>query len=205
MSIFGRSLSDAVYHAAALPLPQTLGPTVTVNGVPAPIYYASPTQINFQMPSGQAVGMPRIVVSNTALKASSQEFPVVVTAVDPGLFVTTDGRASALNQDLSVHTAGTAQPAGAIIVLYLTGLGSSTPSVSDGIGAPFSDLSLVDGQVAAQIGGKPADVVFAGLAPGLVGTAQVNARIPQGLGPGDHPVFITINGVPSNAGLITVR
>jgi uncharacterized protein (TIGR03437 family) len=30
-------------------------------------------------------------------------------------------------------------------------------------------------------------------------------RIPQGLAPGDQPVFITINGVPSNAGLISVR
>ena len=71
---------------------------MTVNGVQAPLYYASPTQINFQMPSGQAAGMPRIVVNNAALKASSQEFPVALTAVDPGLFVTTDSRASALNQ-----------------------------------------------------------------------------------------------------------
>ena len=41
--------------------------------------------------------------------------------------------------------------------------------------------------------------------PGLVGTAQVNARIPQGLAPGDQPAIITTNGVPSNAGVISVR
>ena len=206
MTIFGRSLSDAVYQASTLPLPQTLGPTsVTVNGAPAPLYYASPTQINFQMPSGQPVGVAQIVVINAALKASSPNFPVLLTAVDPGLFVTPDGRASALNQDLTVHTAGTAQPAGAIIVLYLGGQGSTTPPVPDGTAAPFAPLALVDGQVSALIGGKPADVVFAGMAPGLVGTAQVNARIPQGLAPGDQPAIITINGVPSNAGLISVR
>ena len=207
MTIFGRSLSDAVYQASTLPLPQTLGPaSVTVNGVPAPLYYASPTQINFQMPSGQPVGMAQIVVNNAALKASSQEFPVVLTAVDPGLFVTPDGRASALNQDLTVHTAGTAQPAGAIIVLYLTGLGLDHSVCAGWNRQRRSPRSLWwMGRSAALIGGKPADVVFAGLAPGLVGTAQVNARIPQGLAPGDQPVFITINGVPSNAGLITVR
>jgi adhesin/invasin len=206
MTIFGRVLSDAVYQAPSLPLPQTLGPTsVTVNGVPVPLYYASPTQVNFQMPSGQPVGTAQIVVNNTSLKASSQNYPVVLTAVHAGLFITPDGRAAALNQDLSVHTAATAQPAGGIIVLYLTGQGPTTPPVPDGTGAPASPLSMVNGQVSAQIGGKPAEVVFAGLAPGFVGDTQVNVRIPNGVDPGDRPVFITINGVASNAGVISVR
>jgi adhesin/invasin len=206
MTIFGRALSDAVYQAPSLPLPQTLGPTsVTVNGVPAPLYYASPTQINFQMPSGQSVGTAQIVVNNGFLKAASQSYTVVLTAVDPGLFVSPDGRAAALNQDLSLHSAATPQPAGAIIILYLTGQGLTTPAVPDGAGAPGSPLSVVNGQVSAQIGSIPADVVFAGLAPGFVGDTQINLRIPQGVEPGDRPVFITINGVSSNAGVISVR
>lgn len=206
MSIFGHALSDAVYEASALPLPTALGPTsVTVNGVPAPLYYASPIQINFQMPSGLAVGTAQIVVTNTSLKVSSQNYPVDLTAVDPGLFLTPDGRAAALNQDLSLHGAGTPQPAGAIIIVYLTGQGPTTPGVPDGFGAPGSTLSLVNGQVSAQIGGKPAEVVYAGLAPGFVGDTQVNLRIPQGVDPGDRPVLITINGVTSNAGVISVR
>ena len=50
MSIFGTQLSDGVYQAPAYPLPRKLGPTsVAVNGVVVPLYYASPTQINFQM------------------------------------------------------------------------------------------------------------------------------------------------------------
>jgi adhesin/invasin len=206
MTIFGRALSDAVYQASSLPLPQTLGPTsVTVNGVRVPLYYASPTQVNIQMPSGQPVGAAQIAVNNTSLNASSQNYPVVLTAVHAGLFITPDGRAAALNQDLSLHAAARPQPAGAIIVLYLTGQGPTTPAVPDGTGAPASPLSLVDGQVSAQIGDKPAEVVFAGLAPGFVGDTQVNVRIPQGVDPGDRPVFITINGVPSNAGVISVR
>jgi adhesin/invasin len=206
MTIFGIALSDAVYQAASLPLPDSLGPTtVTVNGVRVPLIYASPTQVNFQMPSALPAGTVQVVVTNAALQASSDSFPVGLIPVDPGLFVTPDGRAAALNQDLTVHTAATPQPAGAIIVLYLTGQGPTSPPVPDGTGAPASPLSMVTGQVAAEIGGKPADVVFAGLTPGLVGDTQVNVRIPQGVDPGDRPVFITINGVPSNAGIISVR
>jgi adhesin/invasin len=29
--------------------------------------------------------------------------------------------------------------------------------------------------------------------------------VPSGLAPGDQPVFITVNGIPSNSGLITVK
>jgi adhesin/invasin len=207
MTIFGNGLSDAVHQAASLPLPNALGPTsVTVNGALVPINYVSPTQINFQMPSGLGAGTVQVVVSNTALQASSAAYPVVLTAVDPGLFVTPDGRAAALNQDLSLHTAATPQPPGAIIVLYLTGQGPTSPPVPDGTGAPASPpFSMVLGQVAAQIGGKPAEVVFAGLTPGLVGETQINVRIPQGVDPGDRPVFVTVNGVSSNAGSISVK
>jgi adhesin/invasin len=206
MTIFGRALSDAVYQATSLPLPTRLGPTsVTVDGTPVPLVYASPTQVNFQMPSGLAAGTVQVVANNTALNASSESFSLVLTSADPGLFVTPDGRAAALNQDLSLHTAATPQPAGAIIVLYLTGPGPTSPPVSDGTAAPGSPLSMVTGQVGAQIDGIAAEVVFAGLTPGLVGSTQVNVRIPQGVAAGDRPVFITINGVPSNAGVITLR
>jgi len=206
MTIFGRSLADGVYQAPSVPLPQILGPTsVTVNGVAAPLYYVSPAQINFQMPSSVAAGTVQIVVNNSLLRAASPNYPLVLTAVDPGLFVTPDGRAAALNQDLSLHSAATPQPAGAIIIVYLTGQGPTTPQVADGTGAPGSPLSLVDGKVSAEIDGKAAEVVFAGLAPGFVGDTQVNVRVPSGIDPGDRQILVTINGVTSNAGLISIR
>jgi adhesin/invasin len=55
------------------------------------------------------------------------------------------------------------------------------------------------------IGGLDAQVTFKGLAPGLAGVAQLNVIVPAGLAAGDQPVFITISGRPSNAGLITVK
>jgi uncharacterized protein (TIGR03437 family) len=38
-----------------------------------------------------------------------------------------------------------------------------------------------------------------------VGLAQLNVIVPAGLAPGDQPVFVSIDGYPSNVGLITVR
>jgi adhesin/invasin len=50
MTIFGRNLATSTMHALVYPLPTTLGTTmVIVNGAPAPLYYVSPGQINFQM------------------------------------------------------------------------------------------------------------------------------------------------------------
>lgn len=52
MAIFGTNLASGVYSAAATPLPTILGNTsVSMNGVPAPLFYVSPNQINAQVPS----------------------------------------------------------------------------------------------------------------------------------------------------------
>ena len=207
MSIFGVNLADAVYQAPTFPLPTQLGPTsVTVNGSVVPLYYASPTQINFQMPAGAPATNVQIAVTNGFTRTrASQDHTSSLTAVDPGLFVTARNRAAALNQDLTVHTPETPQPAGAYIVLYLTGQGPISPPIPDGAAAPVSPLSLITGVVQVAIGGKPAQVAFAGAAPGFAGLSQINAMIPAGLAAGDQPVFITVNGVSSNAGLITVK
>jgi hypothetical protein len=51
-TIFGTNLGAATAIAPGVPLPRQLGGTrVTWNGVAAPLFYVSPTQINFQVPS----------------------------------------------------------------------------------------------------------------------------------------------------------
>ena len=206
MTIFGRNLSTSTMQALVYPLPTTLGTTmVMVNGAPVPLYYVSPGQINFQMPSNAPLGNARVEVNVGGQQVSSFDAqPVMLTAVDPGLYMN-GPRAAALNPDLTPHTAATPQPAGAILAFYLTGQGTVNPAIPDGSAAPVAPLSMLDGTAQATIGGQPAEVTFAGLAPGYAGLAQVNVRIPQGLSPGDHPAFIVINGIPSNAGLISVR
>jgi uncharacterized protein (TIGR03437 family) len=50
----------------------------------------------------------------------------------------------------------------------------------------------------ATIDGQPANVPFAGLAPGLVGVGQVNVVLPETLPPGEHQLVIAIGGVNTN-------
>ena len=54
--------------------------------------------------------------------------------------------------------------------------------------------------VELRIGGRPAEILFAGSAPGLAGLMQVNARIPDPLPPGEQAVELTAAGVPSQSG-----
>jgi adhesin/invasin len=128
-----------------------------------------------------------------------------LTAVDPGVFTNAGNRAAALNQDLTAHTAATPRPAGATILLYTTGGGPISPTLPDGTAAPSSPLSLLTGNVQVSIGGKPAQVSYAGVAPGFAGLSQINVIVPAGLAAGDQPVFVTVDGVSSNAGLISVK
>jgi adhesin/invasin len=176
---------------------------VLVNGIVAPLYYISPNQINFQMPSGTAQGSANVEVITQAGQGS----PVTptITSVQPGLYVYQDLRAKALNQDLTLHTPQTPIPPGNYVLLYMTGTGPTTPPVADGQPAPVNPLATLNGSVEATIGEVPAYVPFAGLAPGFAGLIQVNVRVPSGLASGDQPVFVTINGVSANAGLITVK
>jgi adhesin/invasin len=174
---------------------------VLVNGVAAPLYYVSPSQINFQMPSPTKGPVRVDVVTNAGTGSTTSS----LTSVQPGVFVYPDLRAKALNQDLTLNTPQNPITAGNYVLLFLTGTGPTTPSVADGQPAPTNPLAVLNGSVQVTVGGLAAQVQFAGLAPGFAGLTQINAQIPSGLTPGDQPVFVTINGVPSNAGLITVK
>ncbi|MGA7237318.1 MAG: Ig-like domain-containing protein [Bryobacteraceae bacterium] len=211
MTVLGTNLSDAIYEATTYPLPTQLGPSsVTVNGTPAPLFYASPTQINFQMPASVTASLAQVVVNNEATagnraqRASRPQF-APLTVVAPGLFVAGGNRASALNADLSTHTPATPIPAGGYVILFITGEGPVTPPLPDGTAAPASPLSLINAPVQVSIGGRTAQVTFQGVAPGFAGLAQINAIVPSGLAPGDQPVFVSVGGVSSNSALITVK
>lgn len=63
-----------------------------------------------------------------------------------------------------------------------------------------------DGNATATIGGMPAPVSFAGLAPGFIGPYQVNVQAPQGVAAGDAvPVILSIGATASNIVTISVH
>jgi len=182
ISIFGTSLTAGdTAQATSIPLPTTLaGTTVAVNGRAAPLFFASPLQINAQFPVEVGAG-PATVVVTTAAGASPAE-TVPVAPVAAGVFAldgTGRGAALALHTDGRLVTAEQPARRGEALMLYATGLGATTPQLASGTAAGASPLVTTVSTPVITVGGVRAEVLFSGLAPNFVGLNQVNIRIPS--------------------------
>jgi uncharacterized protein (TIGR03437 family) len=93
---------------------------------------------------------------------------VPLLAVQPGIFF-----------DAGSGRAAAIDRGGRIFELYGTGLGAATG-------------------VSAQVGGRAADVLFSGLAPGFVGLFQINIRVDGSVAAGEQPASIAAAGIASN-------
>ena len=202
-SLYGSGLAISTATANSFPVPASLGgASIAVNGLAAPIFYASPSQINFQIPFETAAGTASVSLTVNGAVAGTAVVPIQNIA--PGLFTEPGGGAAALNQDGSVNFPGRPATAGSEIAVFLTGLGPVEPVVGTGAAAPASLLSTTKSAVSAFIGYMPAPVKFAGLAPGFAGLYQVNLIVPQ-LPGGQYSLQVSIGGVSSNAAGIDVR
>lgn len=202
VSLYGPAAVSAA-QPPAFPLPAYLnGVNVTVNGQLAPLFYVGPNQINAQVPADLEAGNAAVAV--TVNGAAAGTGALTIQPVSPGLFTLPGNRAAALNQDSSVNSEASPAASGSVIAAYLTGLGATDNPVASGVAAPSNPLSRVTATVTATVGGQPATVEFAGLAPGWVGLYQVNLMVPQ-LTPGDYPLQISAGGVPSNSATVSVR
>ncbi len=156
--------------------------TASVAGLPAQILYAGPTQINFVIPPNvtPATGVALEILRGHDLLLSTQ---INITDAFPALFTSTEmgtGQVAAINVVGSgaVSYNGANPPAapaarGSYIELFGTGFGAANPPGSDG-------LSWLAESVTATIGGVPAQVTFAGLAPNYTtGLQQINLQIPE--------------------------
>jgi uncharacterized protein (TIGR03437 family) len=170
---------------STLPVPVVLGDTqVTVNGTPAPLFFVSPSQINFVIPieaptSGNAT-LNVIRVSTGQILGSTL---VPMAPASPGLFTLNasgSGQVAAVNQDGSINGQSHPAPWNSIVSLYGTGSGLVPNEPADGV-APTGALSTpTSPQVVIGDQYVPAgNVTYSGLAPGLVGVWQLNVQIPN--------------------------
>ena len=73
LSVFGANLSNATQSAAGSPLPYSVaGVSATVNGVAAPVFYASPTLLNIQIPYAEGAGPAVLGINNNGQIAGFQ-------------------------------------------------------------------------------------------------------------------------------------
>ncbi|MCH7978302.1 MAG: hypothetical protein IH935_04915 [Acidobacteria bacterium] len=207
-SLFGTNLATETVAAVELPLPRTLaGTQVLVNDVPAPLFFVSPFQINFQMPPDVSGTTAELVVVSAGVRGLPE--PVSVSPERPGIFTAVSGgtgQGAVLNQDFTFNSSQNPAAAGSVIQVFATGLGATDPPSEPGEPAGASPLSNTITTPDVLIGGIPADVFFSGLAPGFVGLYQVNVGIPAGTAPGAEVSLVLIqNGISSNTVSIAVQ
>lgn len=203
IAIKGTGLAQSVASALGFPLPLTLGgASVSVNGISAPLLYASSGQINAQVPFEAGTGQMslNVTVAGNVVGTAS----VTIRGVAPGLFLMGGGQAAVVNDSGTVNGPSAPASAGSFVAAYLTGLGPVDNAVASGDAASANPISQTTNRVTATVGGQTAQVLFAGLAPGFAGLYQVNLVIPQ-IAPGDYPLQISVSGAVSNTGTISVR
>ncbi|HWQ53656.1 MAG TPA: PQQ-dependent sugar dehydrogenase [Bryobacteraceae bacterium] len=201
---------DGIAAAPSVPLPAALGGVaVTVNGRAAPLYAvartASGEQINFQVPF-EAAGAERasIVVRRGTVATAAFEAPLV--AAQPGVFSADGTNAIVVRVDGNrLVTAAEPLIAGELVYFYATGLGAVTNPPATGAASPRDPSAVAAITPRVTVGGVPADVLFAGLAPDFVGLFQINIRMPAGAPSGNAALAVETGGAASPTRNVPVR
>jgi uncharacterized protein (TIGR03437 family) len=195
-ALFGEFFTDQNYFAGGAPLPTTLGGVrVLVNGQAAPLYFASPGQINFQLPfeapGGEAIVQVErngVVGNRASVAVAAQAGRILVwPGLRYGIIVNADGT---LPLPASIRLGSyVSKPvrAGETLVVYAIGFGRTNPAVGSGAASPSSPLAQLS-NVVVRFGvpglfdssiAQPAS--FAGLTPTFVGLYQINVQVPEGV------------------------
>jgi uncharacterized protein (TIGR03437 family) len=185
----------------SFPLPNKLaGVQVKVNGIAAPLLFASDSQINFQCPMLTA-GTPLDVTVEDASGILSTPVLSEMRPAAPGLFTvggTKQGVVLIANtNEIAMETNKTipSRPAiaGELLTIYASGLGESAEDVVPGEPAPLSRLVGLKNKVTVVVGESEIAPDFAGLAPGAAGLYQVNLYLPGRVSIGGSvPLYIKV-------------
>ena len=183
---------------------------LTLGGVPVPIIHALPLQIDAQIPwelAGQSQAQLTIVTDNLTGNTVS----VPLATYSPGVYSVngsgTGQGAILINGTTTLAAPGTPAHRGTdYIDIYATGLGPVSNQPASGVPMPSSPYAQTTSAVTVSIGGAPAPVAFAGLAPGWIGLYQVNLQVPAGAPAGDAvPVALSVGGVSANVVTMAVE
>jgi len=158
---------------------------VLFDGAAAAVIYTGLNQVNALAPLQlSAASTTEISIVVNGLKIADWIAPVAAAA--PGIFTAGNGtgQAAANNEDGTLNSPTNPARRGSIISLYATGQGTSSNGVT------------------LTIGNYPAQLMYAGPAPGLPGLMQINAQIPGGfLAPGVQSVVLSAGGTSSQSGV----
>ena len=182
VSIFGNQIGPATTQPLSIVngvVANKLANTqVLFDGAPATLLFVSETQINAIVPCNVA-GKTSVKVQVQSNGAWTNVVTLPVFATYPSLFTVSNsgtGPGAILDPQYRLNTAANATARGASAILFGTGEGQTNPACSDGaITSLIGPFPVPVAPVSVEVGGKPATIVYAGGAPGLVrGVIQVN-------------------------------
>jgi len=218
VSVYGTQLASgsASMQGASLLPSQLAEASVQLDGVDAPILFASPSQLNIQIPWGLA-GRTSATLTVTR-RGMTGSTPVQLSTYSPSLLSlnqTGSGQGAILIANTSVLAAPSGVSAyadsrpvrsGDSISVFATGLGPVSNTPPDGAAAPGNPLSSATAAPSVTIGGVSSVVSFAGLAPGSVGIYRIDVEVPSGISSGDAvPLALTIAGSSSNTVTLAIQ
>lgn len=188
------------------------GTTITIGGKAAFLDYVSHGQIDAQVPSDVPTGPQPVVV--TTVGGNSVTYTVTVNAVQPGLlsppsfalkggqYLTAlfpDGFTYVLPPGAIAGVAAARAKPGDTIVVYGVGFGPVIPDI------PAGNIAQTSNQIfafQAFIGGIPASVTYAGLAPNYVGLYQFDIVVPKVAAGDSVPFTFTLGGTAGSQNLV---
>ncbi|MGH9938317.1 MAG: hypothetical protein ACREAM_18900, partial [Blastocatellia bacterium] len=195
------------------PLPTTLGGVrVQVGATDARLFFASPLQINLQIPPGLADN-PSTPITVTNSDSSTRTGTLAIVRSSPGVFTLNSsgtGVAVAITTSDGVVFQNIFNPDGTerdvdagtrarpnILVLFATGL-RTAPATNP------NDANGVAESVTVRFQGVPVTPIFAGAVPGLVGLDQINVAIPPELA-GIGKINVVVNAAGRAANAVTMK
>ncbi len=212
-TLFGSNLSPVVGIESTGGAISYHGVSVTVGGRLAPLFavsnVAGQEQINFQVPADlPASGAEASVQVNN--NGSIGTAKIAIDAIRPGVFEyfpagTSTAYGLLVRPDGSI--VGPSNPAarGSTVVMYMTGLGPTSPALATGQIGPVP-LAYTTNTVAVQVNGVDAAILFSGVAPGFIGLDQVNFTIPDLAPVGSADTLsVVVNGVASQNTAIGIQ
>lgn len=227
-SMFGVNMASATQIAPpGQPLPTEMGGArVEVDGVAAKLFYVSPSQINYLIPSSITAGTKSVVVKNASGEVARGSIDVALTS--PAFFTANQngsgvpagyitrvaaGTLQQTNEAISSYNGSSFVPVtvnrrgdAVYLILFGTGLryAPNTNLANDIPSGGGGSIANVAESVEITIGGKLAAVDYAGQQGAFFGLDQINVLIPaDAVASPTAPVIIKVRD--ANGNLLTAN
>lgn len=217
ISIYGAALSPTLKVFSGSELPLSLArvsvsfdnPSQRVSA-PGRLHFVSGGQINVQIP-WECTGLATVDMKVSIGEFSSAVQTLRIRAANPAPFEYSEPGSNrryvaALDGAFNLISSGNPARRGQVAQLYVNGLGPVSRTPGTGEISPSNPLAATIASPEVNIGGRSAQVLFSGLAPGIVGLYQVNVVVPSDAATGnDVELTIRQSGVLSRSSRIAVQ